>query len=111
MLKKTKLVRSDYIIKLQKIYQEDLTLHYIYEHVPHSFERYIQKHFRSGSAEIIEMSAKLFLKKMSYELALLISYLVELRIEIDLSIDNIGLTGSEKVKVFMNYRCKMGHKT
>ena len=57
------------------------------------------------------MSTKLFLKKMSYELALLISYLVELRLEIDLSVGNIGLTEGEKVKVFMNYRCKMGHKT
>ena len=30
MIKKTKLVKSNYIVKLHKIYQEDNSLHYIY---------------------------------------------------------------------------------
>ena len=51
------------------------------------------------------------MKKISYELALLISYLIDMRIEIDLSVNTVGLTEDEKLKVFMNYRCKMGHKT
>lgn len=38
------------------------------------------------------MSSKLFLKKITYELAILISYLIDHRIEIDLAIDNLGLT-------------------
>jgi len=57
------------------------------------------------------MSSKLFLKKITYEIAMLISYLIDMKIEIDISIDNMGLTHDEKLKVFMNHRCKMGHKT
>jgi hypothetical protein len=57
------------------------------------------------------MSAKLFLKKISYELTLLISYLAHMKIEVDLSVDNLGLTEDEKLKLYMNARCKMGHKT
>ena len=53
MIKKSKLVKSNYIIPLLKIYQEELTLHYIYEHVPHSFAKIIEKRYRSGNQQII----------------------------------------------------------
>jgi hypothetical protein len=80
MLKKRELLHSTYLIKLMKIYQEDLNLHYIYEHVPYSLSKYIQTHYKSDRNEIIEMSTKLFLKKLNYELTLLISELASLRI-------------------------------
>lgn len=73
MLKKRELLQSSYLIRLLKIYQENLTLHYIYEHVPYSLSKYIQTHYKSDRNEIIEMSTKLFLKKLNYELTLLIS--------------------------------------
>ena len=111
MIKKTKLVKSHYIVQLLKIYQEEDTLHYIYEHIPYSFEKYIQKKYSGGNKQIAEMNSKLFLKKIGYELAMLISYLIDMKIEIDISLNNVGLTEDEKIKVFMNYRCKMGHKT
>ena len=57
------------------------------------------------------MGGKLFLKKITYEVAMLISYLIDMKIEIDISVANMGLTHDEKLKVFMSHRCKMGHKT
>lgn len=80
MLKKRELLQTNYLIKLLKIYQEDLSLHYIYEHIPYSLPKYIQTHYKSDRNEIIDMSTKLFLKKLSYELTLLISELASLRI-------------------------------
>jgi hypothetical protein len=111
MIKKGRLINSPYIIKLLKLYQDDISLHYVYEHVPNSFSKYIQKNYSSGSRKIVEMSTKLFFKKISYEIAMLISTLIEMKIEIDLSMDTIGLTDDEKVKVFMSAKCRMGHKT
>jgi len=57
------------------------------------------------------MNAKLFAKKMSHELALVIYYLARMKIEVDLSIENLGITEDEKLKIYMHARCKMGHKT
>lgn len=86
MVKKTKLIGSPYLVKLLKIYQEDLSLHYIYENVPFSLSSFLERQLSSGSQQILEMSKKLFLKKITYELAILIAYLVDMRIEIDLSV-------------------------
>lgn len=110
MLKKRELLQSGYLIKLMKIYQEDLKLLYVYEHVPYSLPHYIQTHYRSDRNDIIDMSAKLFLKKLNYELTLLISELASLRIELELSTDTLAITEDEKLKVFMAPRCRMGHK-
>lgn len=38
------------------------------------------------------MSSKLLLKKISYELTLLISYLAKIKIEVELAYHNLGLT-------------------
>lgn len=42
---------------------------------------------------------------------MLISYLVRMKIEVELTIDNVGFTKDEKIKLFMNSKCKMGRKT
>lgn len=110
MLAKSKIIDCPYLIKLLKVYQEDFSLHYLYEHVPYSLSTLIRKNYKKGSPEIVEMSSKLFLKKMNYELAVLISYLINMKIEIDLSVENIGFSQDEKMKVFMNSKCKMGNK-
>lgn len=110
MVKKRELLSSIYLIKLVKIYQEDLSLLYIYEYVPYSISKYIQTHYKSDKNEIIDMSAKLFLKKLNYELTLLISELASLKIELELSADTLAITEDEKLKVFMAPRCRMGHK-
>lgn len=57
------------------------------------------------------MSTKLFLKKLNYELTLLISDLASLKIELDLTPDTLAITEDEKFKVFMAPRCRMGHKS
>jgi len=57
------------------------------------------------------MSAKLFLKKISYDLTIVINYLVQAKIELELSLRNLGLSEDEKLKVFMHSRCRIGHKT
>jgi hypothetical protein len=79
--------------------------------VPYSLTNYIQKHYKNGKADIVDMNAKLFAKKMSHELALVIYYLARMKIEVDLSIENLGITEDEKLKIYMHARCKMGHKT
>jgi hypothetical protein len=99
-------VNSPYLINMVKIYQEELTLHYVYEHVPHSLLGYIKKCGRDN-----ETNAKLILKRVSYELMMLISYLVNMKIDVDLSPHNLGFTFDGKLKIFMHARCKMGHKT
>ncbi len=86
-------------------------MYYVFEYVPYSFQNYINKFYKSGKQQIVEMSSKLFLKKITNELTVLISYLISMRIEIDLSLSLLGLTKDEKVKLFMGPRCKMGHKT
>ena len=111
MQKKRELLQSNYLIKLQKIYQDDLTLIYTYEHVPYSLGRYIKSHYNSDSSEVVEMSAKLFVKKISRELTMMISELARLKIELEVAEDSIGITEDEKIKVFMGPRCRMGHKT
>lgn len=73
MQKKRELLQSGYLIKLLKIYQDDLTLLYTYEHIPYSLGRYIKSHYNSDSTEVVEMSAKLFVKKISRELTIMIS--------------------------------------
>jgi len=55
--------------------------------------------------------AKLLLKKISFDLTSLISYLANLKVEIDLCIENLGMTEDEKLKLYMNTKCRMGHKT
>jgi hypothetical protein len=106
MQKKSKLAESPYLIKLLKIYQENLTLHYIYEFVPFPLADFIPTRFHSRP-----LDARAFLKKLAFELTMLISCLATLRIELDLSLANLGLTDDEKLKVFMGARCRMGHKT
>lgn len=53
MLKKNKLIDSPFIIRLLKIYQEELSLHYIYEHVPYSLLNYIHKFYKTGKQNIL----------------------------------------------------------
>lgn len=57
------------------------------------------------------MSAKLFVKKISRELTMMISELARLKIELEVTEDTIGITEDEKIKVFMGPKCRMGHKT
>lgn len=80
---KIKIVNSPYLVKLLKIYQEELNLHYIYEHV-HIPSRTTSKRTPTGKQEVIAGSGKLFLKKISEGLMMLISYLINMRIEVDL---------------------------
>ena len=56
------------------------------------------------------MTKKLFLKKLGYELTLLIGYLAKMRIEIELCVANLGISWEEKLKVYVNPRSKMGTK-
>lgn len=112
MVKKSHILKgSPFLIGLRKIYQNQLSLHYNYEYVPYSLANFIRVRFKRTKRELLEMSGKLFLKKISYELTMLISYLARSKIELDLSIRNLGLTEDEKLKVFMSSRCRMGHKT
>ena len=110
MTKKGKLVESNYIIRITKIYQDEFSLHYIYEYVPYSLIGFIDKYYANKGKEILELNSKNFLKKISCELTMLISYLACMKIQLDLNINTLGITADQKVKVYMNSKCKMGHK-
>ena len=110
MQAKSRLVDSTYIIKLLKIYQSELTLHYIYEYVPYSLSRYIHLHFLpEGGTD--DHRRRVFLKRVSSELMMVISYLIRMKIEVDLCVSNLGFSKDDKLKLFMNAKCRMGHKT
>lgn len=51
MQKKNKLINNPYLIKMVKIYQQDLSLHFIYEHVPYSLHNYIRKATSANKTE------------------------------------------------------------
>ena len=46
----TTITQSDHsnIIKLLKIYQSDLKLHYIFSYIPHSLQQFIENQFLGG---------------------------------------------------------------
>lgn len=111
MLKKNDAITNAYIIKLLAVYQENLHLHYVYEYVPYTLTSYILMKYKTENKEIWEMTKKLFIKKITYELTILISYLAKMKIQLDLKSANLGITENEKIKVYMSSKCRMGHKT
>jgi len=65
---------------MRKIYQDQLSLHFSYEYVPYSLANFVRVRFQRTKRELIDMSGRLFLKKISYELTMLISYLARSKI-------------------------------
>jgi len=80
MLKKNDVITNPYIIKLLTVYQENLHLHYVYEYIPYTLTSYILMKYNTEKKEVWEMTRKLFIKKMTYELTILISYLAKMKI-------------------------------
>jgi hypothetical protein len=76
--------------------------------VAHSIGSYVRSRFGAESEEIREMASKLLLKKVTYELTVLMSYLAKMRIETELSLQTLGVTPAEKLKLYLNPRSKMG---
>lgn len=87
MVKKSKLLESNYLIRLLNIYQEDLALHFIYEYVPYSLSNFIPRKLQANPN-----CGRAILKKISFELTVMISFLAGMRIELDLSVQNLGVT-------------------
>lgn len=54
------------------------------------------------------MASKLLLKKVTYELTVLMSYLANMRIDTELSLLTLGVTPTEKLKLYLSPRSKMG---
>jgi hypothetical protein len=57
------------------------------------------------------MTRTLLIKKVTYELTVLMSYLAKMRIETELSMLTLGISHNEKVKLYLNPRSKMGIKS
>ena len=66
MQKKVKLSDSNFIIKLIKIYQSELSLHYVYEYVPYSLTGFIDKYYINKGKEILGLNSNNFMKKISF---------------------------------------------
>lgn len=79
------------MIRLQTVYQSDMKLHYVYEYVPFSIASFIKMKHSSQNKDIWEMTKKLTTKKVGYELTMLIGYLTKMKIEVDLSPQNLGI--------------------
>lgn len=108
MLRKQEMLSSPSLIRLLGVRTEGQSLVYEWEHVPHSIGSYVRLRFGAENAEIREMASKLLLKKVTYELTVLMSYLAKMRIETELSPLTLGVTSSEKLKLYLNPRSKMG---
>ena len=48
MQAKAKILDSAYLVRLLKVYQDDLTLHYLYEFVPYSLRGHISRTYLIG---------------------------------------------------------------
>jgi hypothetical protein len=108
MLRKQEMLGSNALIQLLGVRTEGLSLVYEWEHVAHSIGSYVRERFGSESAEIREMASKFLLKKVTYELTVLMSYLAKMRIETELSPLTLGVTPAEKLKLYLSPRSKMG---
>lgn len=64
----------------------------MYEFVPHSIESYLRNKKYIQANDIWKMTKSLLVKKMAYELTMLISYLAKMKIETELSLDTIGIS-------------------
>ena len=80
MIKKSEMVTNPSIIRLTGIAEQGLTLSYVYEFVPHSVESYLRSKRQIQPNDIWKMTKSLLVKKMAYELTMLISYLAKMRI-------------------------------
>ena len=58
----------------------------------HSIDSYLRSKHEGQSKDIWAMTKKLVVKKLAYELTMLISYLGKMRIDVDLSIKNLGIS-------------------
>jgi hypothetical protein len=87
MGKKIKLLENNYVIKLLSTYQEDLTLHFTYEYIPFSLAKYLPRKLESNPH-----CGRSLIKKISFDLTMMISFLASMRIELDLCVNNLGLT-------------------
>lgn len=78
-------IQSNFIIKLLKIYEEDLCLHYIYEYVPYSLSTYIKNKLEKDEYDQFkDMTAKLLFKKITNDINAITAELSKLRIEAEL---------------------------
>lgn len=83
MQPKTKVHGCLHVIKLKKIYQQDLRLHFIYEYVPYSLRSYIsQLTDTETSQHVSQMTRQLFISKLDHQLTILVGYLVEASLRI-----------------------------
>ena len=57
------------------------------------------------------MTKNLLSKKLNFELTMLISYLGKMKIETELSMQHLGMSEDEKLKLYVSPRSKMGIKS
>jgi hypothetical protein len=80
MLRKQEMITNSAIIHLLSITVDGNTLVYEWEYVPYSISSYIRSKFATENHDIWEMTKKLMLKKVTYEITVLMSYLAKMRI-------------------------------
>lgn len=64
-----------------------------------------------ANEEVAERAYKLFVKRVQHDLTYLLSCLVNLRIEVDLKIESIGVGEEDRIKLFMGSNYKIGTKS
>ena len=105
------MVVNQSIIRMTCIVEQEKSLVYYYEFVEFSIGSYLKGKHDGQSKDIWAMTKKLILKKLAYELTMLISYLGKMKIEVDLCMNNLGISRDEKLKLYIGPRSKMGIKS
>jgi hypothetical protein len=59
--------------------------------VPYTLTSFLQMKLTTQTKDVWEMTKNLFLKKLTYELTMLIAYLAKMKIEVDLTPHNLGI--------------------
>lgn len=92
MLRKREMISNLAIISLLSISEKGMSLIYEWQYVPHSISSYVRSKYNAENGGIWEMTRKLLVKKVTYELTMLMSYLAKMRIETELSMQTLGIS-------------------
>jgi DNA-binding transcriptional regulator GbsR (MarR family) len=102
------MITNPAIIGLLSVLKKGMSLLYEWQYVPHSISSYVRSKFNTANSDIWQMTRTLLVKKVTYELTILMSYLAKMKIETELSMHTLGISYDEKLKLYLNPRSKMG---
>lgn len=101
------MLNSPHVVKLLGVSREGFTLKYSYEYIPHSLLTYVRSKWSVHQNNWPQKKAQV-LKKMGYEITMLVGFLARMRVETNLTAHSLGVTEAEKIKIFLGPKARMG---